>query len=89
MFRGAYPPDIGGGALIFWIKKDVINHSVMIYGARNRIQSSMDNGFASIWGIFFVPHAKFRFGVSRAQQGQMRKRSKAGSVSLPAQFSGK
>jgi hypothetical protein len=27
----------------------------------------MNKGFARVWGIFFVPHAKFHFGVSRAQ----------------------
>jgi hypothetical protein len=30
----------------------------------------MNKGFAWVWGIFFVPHKKFHFGVSRAQQGQ-------------------
>jgi len=30
----------------------------------------MNTGFALIWGKFFVPQAKFHFGVSGAQQGQ-------------------
>ncbi len=32
-------------------------------------KSRMDKGFVGVWGIFFVPHAKFQFGVGRAQQG--------------------
>ena len=29
----------------------------------------MNKGFALIWGKRVLPHAKFHFGVSRAQQG--------------------
>jgi hypothetical protein len=43
------------------------------------------NGFARVWGIFFLPHAKFHFGVSRAQQGQS---VKAGQIGLVCQSSG-
>jgi hypothetical protein len=32
-------------------------------------KSRMNKGFASIWGKNNLPHAKFHFGVSRAQQG--------------------
>jgi len=32
------------------------------------LNSRMNNGFSWIWGIVFVPHKKFHFGVSRAQQ---------------------
>jgi hypothetical protein len=30
----------------------------------------MNKGFAWVWGIIFVPHKKFHFGVRRAQQAQ-------------------
>jgi hypothetical protein len=41
------------------------------------LNSLMNNGFSWIWGIIFVPHKKFHFGVSRAQQGQS---GKAGQI---------
>jgi len=44
------------------------------------INSRMNKGFALIWGNKFVPQAKFRFGVSRAQQGQSGKAGQIGFV---------
>jgi hypothetical protein len=32
------------------------------------LNSRMNKGFAWVWGIISVPHKKFHFGVSRAQQ---------------------
>jgi hypothetical protein len=34
------------------------------------LNSRMNKDFAWVWGIIFVPHKKFHFGVNWAQQGQ-------------------
>jgi hypothetical protein len=44
----------------------------------------MNKGFAWVWGIIFVPHKKFHFGVSRAQQLRS---GKAGQISFVSLFS--
>jgi hypothetical protein len=52
-----------------------------VHGAGHK--SLMNKGFASIWGKNNLPHAKFHFGVSRAQQGQS---GKAGQIGLVCPF---
>jgi hypothetical protein len=48
------------------------------------LNSRMDKGFAWVWGIVFVPHKNFHFGVSRAQQLRS---GKAGQISFVSLFS--
>jgi hypothetical protein len=46
------------------------------------LYSHMNKGFAWVWGIIFVPHKKFHFGVSRAQQLRSGKAGQIGPASL-------
>lgn len=63
-----------------WLRS-IAHEFALVPGAGHK--SRMDTGFALIWGKFFVPHAKFHFGVSRAQQGQS---GKAGWIDLVCPF---
>ena len=53
---------------------------VLVPGAEHK--SRINKGFACVWGKNFVPHTKFHFGVSRAQQGQLGKTGQNNLASL-------
>jgi hypothetical protein len=46
------------------------------------LNSRMNKGFAWVWGIVFVPHKKFHFGVRRAQQVRSGNEGQIGPASL-------